>query len=84
MDNKPLTFYNKKVEFTNSIPNPVSGKSYNIEYDNHLPLMEELKYFIGVINGKKLEVASGSSAVDVMQILDKATKELIDDKNGKR
>jgi len=61
----------------NSTPTPKTGKNYNIEYDNKLPLTEELKYFLSVILGEELKMADGDSAVDVMEVLDLATRSLI-------
>jgi len=78
IENKPLTFYDKKVEFADSVPTPKTGKSYNIEYENKFPLTEELKYFISKIDSDTLEIANGDSAVDVMKVLDRATKSLMD------
>ena len=40
------------------------------------PLTNELKYFISNLD-KKIEIANGDSAVDVMKVLDLATKSLI-------
>ena len=77
--NKPLIFHDKKIEFINSIPTPKTGKSYNIDYDNNLPLTEELKYFLSVIDGEELKIANGDSAVDVMEVLDLATRSLMSD-----
>ena len=75
-ENKPLLFYNKKVEFTGLIPSPKSGEIKRIKYENELSLTNELKYFISKLNCEKIEIASGDSAVEVMRILDAATRSL--------
>ena len=75
--NKPLIFHNKTVDLTNSLPKSKLGENYKIDYSDASPLEEELKYFISGINGKKLEVANGDSAVQVMKLLDIATKSLM-------
>ena len=75
-ENKPLKFYDKKAEFINSIPNPKSGETKLIHYENEEPLKSELKYFISKIDGGKIEIASGESATEVIRILETATKSL--------
>ena len=59
------------------MPKSKLGENYKIDYSDASPLEEELKYFISGINGKKLEVANGDSAVQVMKLLDIATKSLM-------
>jgi UDP-2-acetamido-3-amino-2,3-dideoxy-glucuronate N-acetyltransferase len=75
-ENKPLKFYDKKAEFINSVPNPKSGETKLIHYENEEPLKNELKYFISKIDGGKIEIASGESAAEVIRILETATKSL--------
>ena len=72
--NKPLIFYDKKIEFYNSIPSPHSGKTELIEYGNELPLTNELEYFISNLNSKKIEISNGDSAVEVIRILEAASR----------
>jgi len=75
-ENKPLLYYNKKVEYTGSIPNPKSGEIITIKYKNEFPLTNELKYFLSKLNSEKIEIANGDSAVEVINILDQATNSL--------
>ena len=77
LENKPLLFYDKKAEFVNSIPNPSSGEIKKIDYENTMPLENELKYFLSKLNSEKIEIANGDSAVDVIRILENATKDLM-------
>jgi UDP-2-acetamido-3-amino-2,3-dideoxy-glucuronate N-acetyltransferase len=74
--NKPLIFYDKKVEFTNSLPTAKTGKDYSVKYEEGSPLTEELKYFISKIDGGEIEIADGNSAIEVMKVLDSATLSL--------
>ncbi len=74
--NKPLIFYDKKVEFFDSIPSPQSGKKQIIQYENELPLTNELKYFLSKLQADKIEIANGDSGVEVIRILEAASKSL--------
>ena len=76
LENKPLLFYDKKVDFTGSIPMPKLGITKKINYDNELPLTNELKYFLSHLDGKKIEISNGDSAVEVIKILEAATNSL--------
>ena len=76
LENKPLLFYDKKVDFTGSIPMPKLGMTKKINYDNELPLTNELKYFLSHLDGKKIKIANGDSAVEVIKILEAATNSL--------
>ena len=77
IENKPLMFYDKTVDLDGEIPKSRMGQSHEIKYKNQFPLTEEIKYFISKIDKGKIEIANGDSAVEVMKILDKATKSLI-------
>ena len=58
------------------MPNPKTGKITEITYDESAPLTNELKYFLSKINGGKIKIASGESAVDVIDLLEKSSKSL--------
>lgn len=73
---RPLIFYKKSVDLGGEVPASKSDGSYIIKYSNDLPLDSQLKYFIANMNGK-IEIADGDSAVEVMRILDLATKSLM-------
>jgi len=75
-EQKPLIFYDKSVKLGGKMPVTKGGGSYEISYDNDMPLKSQLEYFISKIDGGNLEKANGDSAVEVMRILDKATKSL--------
>ena len=45
-----------------------------------MPLKSQLEYFISKINNGRLKLANGDSAVDVMKVLDLATKSLVKNK----
>ena len=79
LGNKPLLFYDKKVEFNGLIPTAKSGDIRKIKYPNELPLTNELIYFMSKINNGKIEIANGDSAVEVVKILEIATNSLLRD-----
>ena len=58
--------------------NPITdiGPTKQIDYNLDLPLTLEMKYFINHLNGDKIEIANGESAVEVINILEQATKSL--------
>ncbi len=75
--NKPLLFYEKdETEALNTIKikNKISKK---IEYDPSLPLENELKYFIEIIRGDIIKKAGIDEGIDVIKILEMASKSLI-------
>ena len=71
---KTLTFFNKTIDLNGEIPKSISGKSREIKYGDELPLEQELKYFISKIDKGTIKIADGDSAVDVMRVLDNASK----------
>ena len=77
MDNKPLRFFNKSVKFKDNIPIAGSGKSKEISYKFEFPLEAELKYFIDHLDGRKIKIASGESAIEVMNILERSNLDLL-------
>ena len=71
---KTLTFFNKTIDLKGEIPKSISGKSREIKYGDALPLEQELKYFISKIDKGTIKIADGDSAVEVMRVLDHASK----------
>ncbi len=73
---KPLILYDKKAELIDFIPNAKIGENKNISYGTTSPLTNELKYFISSIDSNEINIASGDSAVEVIKILEIASKSL--------
>tara|TARA_Y100001970_G_scaffold281852_1_gene393480 strand:- start:15645 stop:16598 length:954 start_codon:yes stop_codon:yes gene_type:complete len=72
---KPLLFYEKKREKGERLL--IKNKSPRlIEYDSKLPLVNELNYFIEIINGDPIQKANIHEGLDVIRILEMATKSL--------
>ena len=76
-EGKPLVFYDKSVNWQAGKPIPHDGSTSSIEYDSRMPLTEEIKYFVEHLNGTPIKISNGESAIDVMKILETATKSLI-------
>ena len=78
---KPLIFYDKSVNMNGGLPKSRLGNDYQIQYGDELALTSQLKYFISKIDNGKIEIANGDSAVEVMKVLEMATKSLISKRN---
>ena len=76
-ENKPLIFYNKNIEWKNNIPDARYGNEKYIDYENSLPLDNELKYFVDNLDNKVIEKSNGDSAIEIMNILTTASKQLL-------
>ena len=76
LSNKPLLFYDKSVTFERDIPITDIGPTKQIDYNLEPPLTLEMKYFVNHLNGDKIEIANGESAVEVISILEQATNSL--------
>jgi len=74
--NKPLKLFSKKINIINGIPEKIDGPIEEIVYDKKMPLNEEMKYFINVINHNKPNIADGNHALEVIKILIEASKKL--------
>ena len=74
MSSKPLTYFKK-----NQNGSPIfldQSKGEFIEYEQSLPLTNELKYFVDCLNGEPIEKANLDSGMDVIKILEMATNSL--------
>ena len=72
---KPLLFYEKESQESEKLL--IKNKSPRlIEYDLELPLVNELNYFIEIINGNPIKKANIHDGLDVIKILEMATKSL--------
>ena len=75
---KPLIYYDKRIDWVNGDTIPLSGDSSLISYDKDLALDNQLKYFVKTLNDPKIEKINGDSAVEVINILEKANLSLLD------
>jgi predicted dehydrogenase len=74
---KNILFYEKGVDWINGEPITRNGATEIIKYEKGMPLTNELTYFIENMD-KKISIADGTSGLNVVKILEKATKSLID------
>ena len=76
VENKPLLYY-EKDQNNDIASNLMRNKpSKTIDYESTLPLTNELKYFIDVIQGKSIGKATLNEGLDVVKILELATASL--------
>ena len=72
---KPLLLYEKDNNKTKGLL--LKNKSpKKIKYNSAFPLENELKYFIEIIKGKPIQKANIQEGLDVIKILEMATKSL--------
>ncbi len=73
---KPLLFYENDISLVNNQKNIKNTLPQKIEYDVTLPLENELKYFIKIIKGEDITIASIDEGIDVINILEKSSNSL--------
>ena len=66
---KPLTFYESRYVFKSNELEEINGKTIQIDYDNKMPLTEELKYFAEHLDGKMINKCNADHALEVTKIL---------------
>jgi UDP-2-acetamido-3-amino-2,3-dideoxy-glucuronate N-acetyltransferase len=74
MIGKPLKYYNKKFNIKDKSFEKIDGPIEELKYENKMPLEEELKYFLKHLNGIKLKRANSLHGVEVVKILENASK----------
>jgi len=76
---KPLTLFTKKFKMSKNIPDKIDGPVELIEYEQKMPLEEELKYFLEHLDGKKPIIANGQHALEVTKIMVEASIQLLEE-----
>ncbi len=74
---KQLFFYEKGIDWVEGEPIKRDGPTEVIPYDPAMPLTEELKYFIDHLDGTPVTVSDAQNAVDVLEILESAGRDLL-------
>ena len=67
-EGKPLKLYSKKFDMENGLPEKIDGPVELIDYEQKMPLTEELNYFVNHLDKKQI-VANGQHALEVTKIL---------------
>ena len=75
-EGKPLKLYAKKFDMAKGVPEKIDGPVTLIDYEQKMALTEELRYFVNHLDGRKPKIANGEHALEVMQILIEASKQL--------
>ena len=83
-DDKSLLFYEKGIDWIQGEPIKRDGPTEIIPFDSVMPLTEELKYFVAHTNGDPVETANAQNAVEVLEILERATESLLLQDSGIR
>ena len=76
-DDKNIFFYEKGIDWVQGEPIKHDGPTEVIPYDKSMPLTEELTYFVNHLNGRPVETANAQSAVEVLNILERASESLL-------
>jgi UDP-2-acetamido-3-amino-2,3-dideoxy-glucuronate N-acetyltransferase len=76
-EDKQILFYEKGIDWVKGEPIKRDGPTEIIPYDRSLPLTEEMKYFVDHLNGHPIETADAQSAIEVLEILQRASDSLV-------
>lgn len=74
---KNILFYEKGIDWVNGEPVSRDGSTEVIPYEKTQPLNQEISYFCDHLNAGDLKLADAASAVDVLEILERASKSLL-------
>jgi UDP-2-acetamido-3-amino-2,3-dideoxy-glucuronate N-acetyltransferase len=76
--NRSLKFYEKGIDWVQGEPVKHDGPTETIAYDPTPPLERELAYFVERISsGRSIEKADAAGAIEVLEILERATRSLL-------
>jgi len=76
-EDKQILFYEKGIDWVKGEPIKRDGPTEIIPYERRMPLEEEMRYFVSRLNGSPIEVAGAQSAIEVLEILQKASDSLL-------
>jgi UDP-2-acetamido-3-amino-2,3-dideoxy-glucuronate N-acetyltransferase len=76
-EDKQVLFYEKGIDWVKGEPIKRDGPTEIIPYEKSLPLTEEMKYFVKHLNGNPIETANAESAIEVLEILQRASDSLL-------
>ncbi|HUU27579.1 MAG TPA: Gfo/Idh/MocA family oxidoreductase [archaeon] len=76
-EDKDILFYEKGIDWIKGEPIRRDGPTDIIPYTKSMPLTEELIYFVGHLGGTPIEIADSQNAVDVLEILEMASENLL-------
>jgi UDP-2-acetamido-3-amino-2,3-dideoxy-glucuronate N-acetyltransferase len=76
-EGKELLFYEKGIDWVAGEPVKRDGPTEIIEYPREQPLTNELAYFIAALDGAPVEISGQESAIEVLEILESASDDLM-------
>jgi UDP-2-acetamido-3-amino-2,3-dideoxy-glucuronate N-acetyltransferase len=76
-EGKQILFYEKGIDWVKGEPIKRDGPTEIIPYERRMPLEEELRYFVSRLNGRPIQIADAQSAIEVLEILQKASDGLL-------
>jgi UDP-2-acetamido-3-amino-2,3-dideoxy-glucuronate N-acetyltransferase len=77
-DAKEILFYEKGIDWVQGEPKKREGPTESIPYERKMPLTAELSYFVDRLDGSAVEISGAHNAVEVLDILERATDSLLD------
>ncbi len=77
VNGKPLKLYSKKIDIISGLPEQIDGPVENINYENKMPLEQELKYFLKHLEKEKPKVSNIYHGREVVKILTEATSQIL-------
>ncbi|MDC3166236.1 Gfo/Idh/MocA family oxidoreductase [Candidatus Marinimicrobia bacterium] len=77
LDDKPLKFYSKKIDFDSGFPKKIDGPVDVVSFKGEMPLELELKYFIRQLSGEKISKSNVYDGYEVVKTLVKASNQLL-------
>lgn len=76
-EDKQILFYEKGIDWIKGEPINRDGPTEIIPYEKSMPLTEEMRYFVDHLNGNPIDTADAQSAIEVLEILQKASDSLL-------
>ncbi|MBN1829380.1 MAG: Gfo/Idh/MocA family oxidoreductase [Deltaproteobacteria bacterium] len=74
---KDILFFEKGIDWVQGEPIKHEGATEIIPYERALPLDRELAYFTECLDGRPVEIADARNAIEVLEILERATESLL-------
>jgi UDP-2-acetamido-3-amino-2,3-dideoxy-glucuronate N-acetyltransferase len=75
-EKKEILFYEKGIDWVQGEPKKREGPTESIAYDKKQPLDAEMEYFVDHLD-KPVEIAGKENAIEVLDILERATESLL-------
>ncbi len=76
-EQKEILFYEKGIDWIEGEPKKREGPTESIPYGKVQPLTAELEYFVEHLDGRPIEIAGSQNAIEVLDILERATDSLL-------